>query len=267
MKFGEFEDVEGWDPSLIDGGVPDEMFGPDHTEFPPSSDDLEMPEPEIFSPCGEENRVAINETSMFPWSAICYLIMKKGSRYFRGSGFFISDDTILTAGHCIYTKRSGYASSIQIIPGRNNRTWPYGSVKATEFYIPEEWRQSLDPQFDYGVIKLADSTLGQKTGHFKIANLDRGELEAAGLNTSGYPSDLKPSTKQHYNGGKCDAVYNQRLHYSLDTWKGASGSPVWVRNGDQRTAVGIHNYGHCPNKATRINDRVLTDLRGWKATT
>lgn len=260
-----FEDVPGFEAqaSLSPDDTDDQdLDGPDHPDYPPASDDLDIVEP--LQPCGVENRRRIGNTSEYPWSAICYLILHKGGKKWRGSGFFISPDTVVTAGHCIYSPRSGQATKIQVIPGRDQRNWPFGSAASTEFYAPSEWMRGQDPQFDYGAVKLSSSTLGNRTGHFTIANLPSSRIRAANLNTAGYPSDITPSSAQHFNGGRARKVYDQRIYYLMDTWFGASGSPVWIKTADgQRLAVGIHNYGHCPNKASRINTRVYTDLLKW----
>jgi glutamyl endopeptidase len=262
----QYEDVDGWQPldAAAHRFTEDDLDGPDHPEYPPASDDLEdYPDRTVFKPCGQENRVRKRDTDRFPWSAICYLIITKGGKKWRGTGFFISHDTIVTAGHCIYSPRSGSAVRIQVIPGRDEREWPFGSVVGREFYMPDEWRRSQMAAFDYGVIKLPDGNIGERTGFFPIANLSADALRASTYNIGGYPGDMRPSQALHYNGGPSGDVYNQRLYYLLDTAKGASGSPVWLRSGETRRVVGIHNYGHCPNKATRINDRVFADLSAW----
>lgn len=168
----------------------------------------------------------------------------------------------MTAGHCISSK-TGTASKIQVIPGRDGGDWPFGHVMADEFFLPSEWQRGREKAFDYGAIKLPNGDMGGRTGHFPIAEVPADRIRKLGLNTAGYPGDMKPSRALHYNAGKVEAVYPQRLSYFLDTWTGASGSPVWVKDGESRHAVGIHNYGHCPNRCTRINARVLQDLQGW----
>ena len=263
--FKDVESVAGWTPRAIKQTLDEGLLAPGHPELPPASDLLETEEkPVILSPCGEENRVRQTNTRTFPWSAICYLIIRRGRRYFRGTGFFVAPDAVVTAGHCLHN-RSGYADSVQIVPGRNEDDWPFDSVLARDFHVPEEWRRGRDAAFDYGVIRLPNGDLGARTGVFPIADLTTEVLRASELNTAGYPADMKPSEAQHYNAGPCDAAYPQRLQYLVDTWKGASGSPVWVRSGEERVVVGIHNYGHCPNFATRVNARVLQNIRAWSS--
>ena len=258
------ERVEGWRPKSRKSQPDEGLLGPGHPELPPASDLLELEEepPAFASPCGEENRVRQSDTRSWPWSAICYLIIHRGRKQYRGTGFFIAPDAVVTAGHCVHS-RSGYADRIQVVPGRNLEDWPFGAAVAHDFQAPTEWRRERDRSFDYGVIRLPNGDLGARTGVLPIADLAPEVLKASQLNTAGYPSDMTPSRALHFNAGPCDAVHRQRLQYFVDTWRGASGSPVWVKSGEERVVVGIHNYGHCPNFATRINARVLADLKIW----
>lgn len=259
--------IENFPPRSADGELTDLKFAtpasltPGHAPLSLISD-LEFDERLIDSPCGEEDRVPVDDTESFPHSAICYLVLNGRFGSARGTGFFISPDTIVTAGHCLHG-RFGYIRSAQVIAGRDGENWPYEPVTSTRFRVCAEWSRGRLAAFDYGVIRLSESNLGQRVGHFDIAALSDAELLSSVLTTAGYPADIEPSTRQHVNSGPCDFVEPQRLGYSLDTWKGASGSPVWTQRDGRSVAVGIHNYGHCPNRATRINARVLGDLQGW----
>lgn len=247
-------------------------LGPGHDPLPLASDVLRRRKSMAFSnPCGAENRVAIDATEDAPWNGICYLIVRKKlkipfAKYksYRSTGFFINPTTVVTAGHCVFSKGMK-TGSIQIIPGRDEDNWPLGSIMAREYRIPNEWRKNGNESFDYGVVKLDTPFDGQSPYNFALANLDRAVLESTTAHTAGYPSDMDRSFRLHHNEGPIDSVASQRLGYFLDTWTGASGSPVWIERDGKREVVGIHNYGHCPNKATRVNSRVLNDLQEWSA--
>lgn len=82
----QYETVEGWSPSTEVGIVQDDgSVGPDHPDYPLASDDLDDAEPRrALEPCGAENRVRKRQTDVFPWSAICYLIITKVAGFGAG---------------------------------------------------------------------------------------------------------------------------------------------------------------------------------------
>lgn len=240
---------------------------PDHSDLPLASDDLVDDDDKSLlfdEPCGVEDRVAIGNTGKSPWSGICFLVMKKRWGTYRGTGFFVSPTALVTAGHCIEA-RGGRARSIQVIPGRDGRNWPFSSSVATSFHLPREWDDGREAAFDYGVVRFETPPFPTGIHIFALANSSDEELEGAILHTAGYPSDMKLSTRLHYNHGPCGEAEPMRLQYMLDTWKGASGSPVWIEKEGTPHVVGIHNYGHCPNRATRLSQRVIDDISKWAA--
>ena len=85
-------------------------------------------------------------------------------------------------------------------------------------------------------------------------------------NNSGYPGDKAFGT-QWYNAGRIVGVEPKRLAYMFDTAPGQSGSPTWrySKTTAKRHVIGIHNYGGCANKSTRITPEVFHRLKGWKA--
>lgn len=247
-------------PAVVDAET---LFGPDHPPLP-TAGELYFREKLLDKPCGEEDRVPIENTASFPHSAICFLITTKFRRSARSTGFFIAPDTIITAGHSL-KGWFGLVSSVQVIAGRDGRDYPFGSVWGRRWRVSDAWYSRGSVAADYGVIKLANGDLGEKVGHFDFDVLTDEELERATLTTSGYPSDVPNSRRQHTNSGPCSNARPKRLEYMLDTWKGASGSPVWVERDGKPVVVGVHNYGHCPNKATRVTEAVAEDFRRWIA--
>jgi len=77
------------------------------------------------------------------------------------------------------------------------------------------------------------------------------------------PGD-KPAGTMWLAAGPITKVEPRRLYYMIDTYPGQSGSCVWRLRSGQRTAVGIHAYGGCPNGATRITTEVFVNMKRWK---
>ena len=218
---------------------------------------------------GQDDRIKITATDHYPWRAICSLLItsKTGKRYV-GTGWFIGPGTVMTAGHCVYLhNEGGWAKSIQVMPGRNGNTLPYGSVTSSNLRSVKGWTNSKKQTMDYGAIILPSSKrLGSKTGWFGFANLGSSTLKNKFLNLSGYPAD-KPSGTQWFHGRKVDHLGTRKIYYKIDTFGGQSGSPVWYIVNGKRYGVGIHAYGSgggSTNSATRIVKAVFDNMISWK---
>lgn len=221
--------------------------------------------------CDADDRVRVNATTQVPWSANCQLIIDMGdSGSARGTGWLLGPQIVITAGHCVFDPDSGeFFDSVEVIAGMNGPQRPFGSqrVARQKLRASEAWKQSGSMAADYGAIILDrpfESPSGVQPATFGVAVLSDLELESLNVNTAGYPGD-RPLGQQWFNGGRIRSVSPTRLSYMIDTVGGQSGSAVWRRlaNG-QRQAIGIHNYGGCPNRCTRITSQVFSDLRAWR---
>lgn len=221
------------------------------------------------SVCGNsDDRVKINEVTSPPFRMIAKLVITAADgKQYGGTGWFISPRTVVTAGHCLFSNRSGgWAKSIEVIPGMNARHRPFGSATGTVFRSVRGWVRDNEPAQDYGCILLPESSpLGNKVGYFGFAALKEDKLDKLLVNTSGYPGDKSFGT-QWFNAGRITDVLPRRLEYMIDTFGGQSGSSVWryEKTTGSRIAVGIHNYGGCDNKASRINQQVFELMHRWK---
>ena len=83
-------------------------------------------------------------------------------------------------------------------------------------------------------------------------------------NNSGYPGDKAFGT-QWYNAGRITKIRKRRFEYMLDTAGGQSGSPTWRYSEGKRHVIGVHAYGGCPNKSTRITKSVFANMKSWKS--
>ena len=220
---------------------------------------------------GVDNRVQITSTSTYPWRVhASLLITAADNSQWIGTGWFISPRTLITAGHVVFIKgsgvagRDGWVKRIQVMPGRNGSTLPFGSVTSTTFRSVTGWTGSGNPEFDYGAIILP-TPLGNSTGWLGYGNYSDATLLASTANISGYPGD-KPSGTQWYDARRIAAVSARKVHYDIDTAGGQSGSAVYRMVNGARFAVAIHAYGGATtNSGTRINAQVFANLNAWKA--
>ncbi|MGB8690336.1 MAG: serine protease [Microcoleus sp.] len=261
---GEIESVTGFDPAraLREGTEAQEVPITKELEALQDAATLEFLEPETI--CGRDDRVRISPATNIPWRWICQLIITFPGGRFIGTGWFIGPRTVMTAGHCVYSKGAGgWAQKIEVIPGMDSASRPFGSQVGTSFRSVKGWTDSTNPNYDYGAIILPNNDLGNRVGYFGFANLSDSELKNLTVNNSGYPGD-KPFGTQWFNAGRITQVTDRKIYYMVDTYGGQSGSPVWRLLNGQRHGVGIHAYGGCPNSATRIVKPVFDNMLAWR---
>ena len=99
-----------------------------------------------------DQRTRVNPTTGYPDRAIVYIT--KDDRH-HCSGWMVSADTLVTAGHCLYN-RGGKAwyTNLKFFPGANGNVRPYGFATATQLWTDVNYTRSGDTRQDWGVVKL-----------------------------------------------------------------------------------------------------------------
>ena len=220
---------------------------------------------------GSDDRVQITNTAVYPWSAhASLLITAADNSTWIGTGWFIGPHTLMTAGHCVYIRNSGVAGRdgwvkrIDVMPGRNGNTRPFGAVASTSFRSVIGWTLSGDERYDYGAIILTEP-LGNTVGWFGFEAYDAAALVSAEANISGYPGD-KPVGTQWYDVRQISAVDDRKIYYDIDSAGGQSGSAVYRIIAGLRYGVAIHTYGGATtNSGTRLVAPVYSNMVAWKA--
>lgn len=220
-----------------------------------------------------DDRVRILDTDLAPWRMICALRMRGATGAGAiGTGWLVGPRTIVTAGHCVYSNFffGGWATSIEISPGRNGSATPYSTVRSERFSSVDRWIEQEDPDFDIGCIHL-DQPIAD-IGWFSFAALPADTLEGYLVNVSGYPGDRGGGTEQYHHVNRVLSVTDRRVFYDVDTYGGQSGAPVWIHEneGAPPIVIGIHAYG-VPgsqpslraNSAPRIIPEVFDKISAW----
>ena len=220
---------------------------------------------------GPDDRVQITNTTIYPWRAIASLLITAADNsMWIGTGWFIGPHTLATAGHVVFIKnsgvpgRDGWVKKIQVMPGRNGNTLPYGSVTSSNFRSVTSWTNNGDENFDYGAI-IIPTNLGNTTGWFGFGVYPDADLLSSVGNISGYPGD-KPTGTQWYDARRIASVNSRKVFYDIDTAGGQSGSGVYRIINGSRMGIAVHAYGGATtNSGTRINQDVFNNLVAWKA--
>lgn len=220
---------------------------------------------------GPDNRVRITATSALPWRTnASLLITAADNSQWIGTGWFIGPHTLMTAGHVVFIKnsgvpgRDGWVKRIQVMPGRNGSTLPYGSVTSSNFRSVTGWTNSGDQNFDYGAI-IIPTNLGNTTGWYGFGVYSDADLLNTVGNIAGYPGDKDAGTLW-YDAHKIAAVNSRKVYYDIDSAGGQSGSAVYRIINGARYGVAIHAYGGATtNSGTRIVQDVFNNMVAWKA--
>lgn len=213
--------------------------------LPNKSRDLISPNTVI----GADGRYRITGTKAFPNRAVVY-IERSGRAHC--SGWMISADTLVTAGHCVYNRSAkDWYSGLKFYPGANGSSKPYGYATARQKWTDINYIKSGNVGQDWGIVKL-NRRIGAQTGWFGL-KWQTASYNGKSVTIKGYPGD-KPAAQMWGMSGKIEYSKPNQLCYSIDTAGGQSGSPVYEPSTNQ--AIAIHAYG-----VGRLGKNYCTDTR------
>ncbi|KAK5651828.1 hypothetical protein OQA88_11597 [Cercophora sp. LCS_1] len=194
-------------------------------------------------------------------------------RYAIGTGYLISPNTLITAGHCVFDisanskKGLGRVSEMKVFIGYRGRDSVDGSNNAVQerhatfAATTLKWVKAADRRGDVGFVQL-DSPF---TGNLRPFPWKETPLTGTDvmLGVIGYPGD------KDIGGEKGAEMYEllesttyslktnpfNMLAYGISTYKGQSGSPVILRDRNGVNVIGTHCYGESSwNSASVIGD-------------
>jgi glutamyl endopeptidase len=224
--------------------------------------------PSAVAPFAGPTRVS--DTTVYPYRAIAALqITDQNGATFPCTGFFISADTIATAGHCLYFA-GVWARTVRVTPGQDaGIPPPFGTCQGTTAYTTTGWVINRDQRYDYGAVKLNCQTGGQ-TGWFGL-RWTSAPLTGTSITITGYPVDQAPTGSMWTNSGTISSDEERRVFYRILVGDGESGSPVYVPGCGLYCALAVHAYappiaGH-PGEwgGTRITQAAFDNYQNWRS--
>ena len=206
------------------------------------------------SVCGIDERKKVVATNQLPYIAICKLYMEASNgRTYVGSGWLVSEDKLYTAGHCVYNhSNGGWKESIIVIPAKSGLSEPYGRYEAVSLAATEGWIYNKSTRYDMGAIKLNKPVPFKQFIKPSITDSNYG-------NICGYPADRDNGLFLYEKDDPLEKALG-RFKYYADTFGGQSGCPL-LKN--RTEAIGIHNYGGCPNKSSDLYESFINEIANW----
>jgi len=204
--------------------------------------------------CGMDERQKVVSTNQLPYIAICKLYMKASNgRTYVGSGWLVSGDKLYTAGHCVFGHNTGgWKESIIVIPAKSGMSEPYGRYKAISVAATKGWIDNKSTRYDMGAIKLDKPVTFNEFITPSIEDSNYGEI-------CGYPGDRDNGLFQYRMTDNL-VKKSGRFYYDADTFGGQSGGAL-LKN--RAVAIGIHNYGGCPNKSSDLYESFINEVANW----
>ncbi|MEV4625739.1 trypsin-like serine protease [Micromonospora sp. NPDC049523] len=213
---------------------------------------------------GTDDRTPEYDPLGYPWGAIVYLSTNQG----QCTGFMLSRDVVVTAGHCVYS--GGWVTSYRAVPGKNGTSEPFGSCSGgiADVWTNSTWISNGSADADYGLVKLT-CDIGYTVGWFGWWYSTGENLVGTSMYIEGYPGD-KPFATMWWDSDPIASQSATRLFHSIDTAGGQSGAPIyhynstvaglcsgWCVTGIHKGAVGSQNHG------TRFNPTVMSFINYW----
>ncbi|MCC6862830.1 MAG: hypothetical protein IT158_29925 [Bryobacterales bacterium] len=267
---------------------------------------------------GADNRAIVADTKKVPFRWVCSLEVyfenpdnRKEFIRWPATGTLIGEKHVLTCGHALIndikgtrgTTRRMKAKRITVIPGRwgTGRTaaeqMPFGSSETAALDVPKEWKDFLDPVYDYGLIKLKERLGRGALGYWggpasrpatKIRAVKAAGVRGKAVYTAGYPADKcghlpqtgsapdwtvnpcqnRAATQWSARGTVLSTRGAGTLLHDLDTAGSQSGSPIWIEDSKsgQLELVAIHTGYEdkgVSNRAVILTEDVLRQVQKW----
>lgn len=211
---------------------------------------------------GNDDRIPVSDDTILPYSAVIrLLIIENGIRY-RGTGFMIGPNIMLTAAHNVYNhKKSKNFDEIKLLD-RN------GTVchEVCKVYVNNNYKTKDSDTYDWAVTEVT-VTPGSTAPYINILRTDLdtfADIIGSEAEIPGFPVSVKgkdTSVMHTEKGVIIDHCKQEKtLHYRIDTSGGNSGSPVIVYKDGTAYAIGIHVSSYDNYNSARAIDKKIEEV-------
>lgn len=216
----------------------------------------------------DDDRQIVSNPTLSPYYAIVQLKMEfSNGETFVGTGFMISEDTLLTAAHCLYSEneKTLRTNRVTVYAGRNGSSYTTTTTAATMYTDTQYTEYGDDYEYDYAILTL-NSSIGQTTGWLGLyASPLTGFYTGRSILTAGYPTDKTGTLANTMwrSAGTIQSVESLKFAHTADTMGGQSGSPIYYNNtSNGYVALGIH-VGAYENGTINYGKRITVTLFDW----
>jgi V8-like Glu-specific endopeptidase len=213
---------------------------------------------------GGDDRRRRNDTTIYPWRAVCKLFMTfPDGRHYVGTGTMIGKNDVLTAAHCVYDQKTGqWASEILVVPGLDGDDEPY-SRAYMRYETTFQAYVDGDKRHDIALLTL-DREIGEETGWLGYRVQERPVGVTAHL--SAYSGDVENGLRQYYAYGPIEGEDASGLfvYYHIDMMPGASGGALFELEDGERWVFAVNaQYTNDWNIGCRIDEETFAALLEW----
>ncbi len=208
----------------------------------------------------KDGRIRIQDTTQWPYACIAQLCMKFNGQDFAGSGTMIGPHHVLTCGHNVFDETTKkWAENIKVYPAVNGTSAPFGHATVTRVYTLKKWHDSASSEHDLALLVL-NLSLGKYTGWASVRCEGDAFFAKREVHIYGYPGDKGPNELWGMNDTIRKAT-SEEFEYVIDTYKGQSGSPIWMSDNDAPSVLGVHTHGDvAKNVGVRITEAKFKEI-------